>query len=181
MENWKDKIFDDFWKYLVGLAGGSSITGVLIENISRIQIWVWVVILVLFLVAVSFLLYWAYPSFSAKWSKRRTYKNWIKLKDVITEFHSPDTQDSRKEELQKEYKELKSKLEVVVSCYHLRIQNYLNSKYQNRGNRVGDLTFGNFKQCFYPQTLASWTQHVRRRIPDELHCFDEFAREIVSL
>jgi hypothetical protein len=163
------------------MAGGSSVTGLLLSYIGQVPLHVWILLLLLVLIVVGILLYWSYPKFISKWQKRHTLKYWENLKEILIEYHQGNCDLKRKLDLEKKYKSVKGNLNNTVSAYHLEIQSYLNQKHQNAGTRTGDIIFGNFKKCFSPATLSVWSQTVRRSIPDELDCFDELAREIVNL
>ncbi len=182
MSSWKNKIFDDFWKYLVGLAGGGSITGLLLDKAVQIPLWAWMTVSLLFGLCFLIMFYWYYPTIVPKFYKRRFFNYWIEIKGSIDQFHnSQNLSEQHKVSLEKKYSLLKGRLGQVLSTYHLEIQDYLNKKHKNRGTRSGDMILGNFKQCLYPSLLGIWKEKVKRRIPEELDCFDELALEITSL
>ena len=105
---------------------------------------------------IAFGIYWYYPKFFARFRKRRALSYWYEIKDVINKFlNSENLTDSDKQVLEKAYSKNRNKLNIVVSTFHLKIQTYLNEKYQKRGARTGDIVFNNFKRCFSSSTLES--------------------------
>lgn len=179
MSSWKEKIFDDFWKYLVGAAGGSTVTSLMIRYIQIVPLWGWMTMSLLLCLTLALSLYLFYPILQARFYKRRFFSYWLKLKKCLIVYYVEN--DIEKSKLESDYICLVTKLNHVTSFYHLEIQDYLNKKFKNAGTKTGDLTLGHFKQCFSPTALKDWQKKINRRIPDELDVFDELAREISIL
>lgn len=181
MSDWKNKIFDDFWKYLLGAAGGSSVTGLILKMLGDVPLWIWIVLTSIVFICMCIGIYWYLPRLFGRINKRRNYSNWVKCKNTIDIYHNTqDIDDNKKAKLEKDYKKLREKLLQVTSMYNLEIRFYLDEQNRNRGegNRVGSLTFGSYKQCFSSTSLKDWKIKCNREIPKELDSFDDIAREI---
>lgn len=179
MNDWKNKIFDDAWKYLVGLAGGSSVTGFLIDKLQFVPLEAWLVVLILCLLFILLGLYWNFPKLISTYRKRRILRYWDDFKEVVSEY--PSSQDEkRKKKLNKKYICLKRKIKSVLVAYRPNIISYLEDKYKNRGAKAPDLVLGNFHGFFQAVSLETWQKEARWK-PDELHGFDDLVQEILHL
>lgn len=137
-----------------------------IISINLVEIFI-VVIIVIF--AYKFI-----PSVYKKRGKKRRAENllnnWRKFKTLLQKCQAT------KKDLQKEYTTLRNSIEKDFNFFLddiIRIQKETHRNYQ-------DIVLRNFENCWSPRKLSEWQSRVRRRIPDELDCFDYILVSLVE-
>lgn len=137
-----------------------------IISINLVEIFIFVIIVIF---AYKFI-----PSVYKKRSKKRRAENllnnWRKFKALLQKYQTT------KEDFQKDYTILRDDIEKDFNFFLdviIKIQKETHRNYQ-------DIVLRNFEACWSPRKLSEWQSRVRRRIPDELDCFDYILVSLVE-
>lgn len=130
-------------------------------------------ILIVFLVII---LHQVIPSYCNRIrNKKRAERfksTWNYFKDILIEYsNSGDTS------LQGRYFELRECLEKEIGYFRPTI---LNVESLSHRTKFLDEILKNFEQCFSIRDISKWSEKVKRRIPEELDCFDYLLNALVG-
>ncbi|GEM_PF-3041424 len=91
------------------------------------------------------------------------WKNWKKFKNILIAYSkNPD------ERLQGKYEKIREKLEIDFNFFLPSIR----SIQQATHRKNNELSISNFELCIRETNICRWETNVRRKIPDEINCFD---------
>lgn len=122
------------------------------------------ILLIIFLLVFAFIYNSKYlVKLKYRYRANRFYKNRIKLKNLLVKY-----QWNTDISLQAEYEKVTFKLK---NDYHFFIEKIHEIQF-SLGNEHINLTLRNFEECFSVREIKDREWKVRRRIPDELDCFD---------
>ncbi len=93
------------------------------------------------------------------------HKNWKKFKNILVEY-----QQQKNPNLQKDYKKIREKLLDDFNFFLPTIKSIKHRPYKD----TEDIALTNLENCIFVSNIENWFQEIKRKVPEELDCFDCF-------